>query len=179
MHTTYNRETLGSNPSGQIWQTKNQNVLINTTGRLGLIGPAIGGAPNVVKRLHGITELSLSNSIVKQNALADPNYRPYCMRCKHLVRMNKVATLYWRCKCGAEHDEREPMNTPPSHFWIIYNPQSLTAPTKQYTSRQQADIVAEKMAYKHEGEKFYVLEVQYRSVTEANNGHLAVTKYEA
>lgn len=46
-------------------------------------------------------------SIVKQNAIADPAYCPYCMRCPGLRRMRKIETLYWKCSCGAEHDERE------------------------------------------------------------------------
>lgn len=46
-------------------------------------------------------------SIIKDNAKANPNYRPYCMRCSDLVRMTKVCELGWRCKCGASHDERD------------------------------------------------------------------------
>ena len=46
------------------------------------------------------------DSIVKLNAEKDPNYCPYCLRCLGLVRMVKVEPLYWRCACGAEHDER-------------------------------------------------------------------------
>jgi hypothetical protein len=45
-------------------------------------------------------------SQVRLNAEKDPNYLPYCMRCPRLVRMRKVAPFYWRCECGAEHDER-------------------------------------------------------------------------
>lgn len=46
-------------------------------------------------------------SPVKMNALQDPNYRPYCLRCSHLVRMVKVETMYWKCAvCNARHDER-------------------------------------------------------------------------
>lgn len=47
-------------------------------------------------------------SIISENAKADPNYCPYCMRCAGLVRMVKVEPLLWRCKCGAVHDERTP-----------------------------------------------------------------------
>lgn len=47
-------------------------------------------------------------SIILTNALKDPNYRPYCMRCRGLVRMEKIAPLFWRCKCGAEHEEKIP-----------------------------------------------------------------------
>jgi hypothetical protein len=36
----------------------------------------------------------------------DPDYAPYCMRCARLVRMVRVEPLYWRCECGAEHDDR-------------------------------------------------------------------------
>lgn len=46
-------------------------------------------------------------SIVRSNAEKDPNYCPYCMRCSDLVRMKKVNTLLWKCKCGAIHDERD------------------------------------------------------------------------
>lgn len=46
-------------------------------------------------------------SIVRQNAEKDPTYCPYCMRCKGLIRMKKIEHMYWRCFCGAEHDERE------------------------------------------------------------------------
>jgi hypothetical protein len=45
---------------------------------------------------------------VRENAEKDPNYRPYCMRCKKMPRMEKVAPFYWRCACGAEHDVRRP-----------------------------------------------------------------------
>ena len=48
-------------------------------------------------------------SLVKENALKDPNYAPYCLRCPGLVRMVKVEPLYWRCRCGAQHDEGKPM----------------------------------------------------------------------
>ena len=36
----------------------------------------------------------------------DPNYCPYCMRCRGLVRMKKVEDFFWKCDCGAIHDER-------------------------------------------------------------------------
>lgn len=45
-------------------------------------------------------------SIIADNAKKNPAYCPYCMRCDGLVRMVKIETLYWRCRCGAEHDER-------------------------------------------------------------------------
>jgi hypothetical protein len=43
---------------------------------------------------------------VRENAEKDPAYCPYCLRCPGLVRMRKVSAFYWRCSCGAEHDER-------------------------------------------------------------------------
>lgn len=45
-------------------------------------------------------------SQVRMNAEKDEAYRPYCMRCPGLVRMVKIAPFFWRCKCGAEHDEQ-------------------------------------------------------------------------
>jgi hypothetical protein len=45
-------------------------------------------------------------STVKENALKDPTYCPYCLRCPSLVRMKKVEPLLWKCHCGAVHDER-------------------------------------------------------------------------
>ena len=48
-------------------------------------------------------------SIVRMNAEKDPNYKPYCMRCSGLIRMQIVESFYWQCKCGAEHDERGPV----------------------------------------------------------------------
>lgn len=42
------------------------------------------------------------------NALKDPTYCPYCMKCYGAVRMTKVAPYLWEHKkCGAIHDERE------------------------------------------------------------------------
>jgi hypothetical protein len=46
-------------------------------------------------------------SIILTNAVEDSNYKPYCGRCTGLVRMQKIEPFYWRCTCGAEHDERE------------------------------------------------------------------------
>lgn len=48
----------------------------------------------------------MGDSTVRINAEKDPTYRPYCMRCPRLVRMKRVEPFYWRCACGAEHDER-------------------------------------------------------------------------
>jgi hypothetical protein len=49
--------------------------------------------------------ISERKSIVHQNALKNPNYAPYCMRCKGLKRMIKTGTLSWGCSCGASHKE--------------------------------------------------------------------------
>lgn len=49
----------------------------------------------------------MADSIIKRNALADPSYCPYCLRCKELVRMTKISHLLWGCLCGAIHDERD------------------------------------------------------------------------
>jgi hypothetical protein len=48
----------------------------------------------------------MSKSIIRINAEKDSTYRPYCMRCREFIRMNIVSRFYWKCKCGAEHDER-------------------------------------------------------------------------
>ena len=45
-------------------------------------------------------------TIMRKNAEKDPDYCPYCLRCSGLIRMKKVEPFLWRCKCGAEHDER-------------------------------------------------------------------------
>lgn len=52
---------------------------------------------------------SSSKSIVRLNAEQDPFYNPYCMRCPGLVRMAKQEPFLWKCKCGAVHDERQPI----------------------------------------------------------------------
>jgi hypothetical protein len=46
-------------------------------------------------------------SIVRQNAEQNANYAPYCLKCTSFDRMKKIEAFYWRCPCGAEHDERE------------------------------------------------------------------------
>ena len=46
-------------------------------------------------------------SIIRQNAEKDPNYKPYCGRCRGLVRMRKVRPFLWDCFCGAVHDEQD------------------------------------------------------------------------
>ena len=50
--------------------------------------------------------MTTTKSQVRINAEKDPNYCPYCLRCSTMARMTKVAPMYWRCRCGAEHDER-------------------------------------------------------------------------
>jgi hypothetical protein len=44
---------------------------------------------------------------VALNALLTEDYSPYCLRCSGAVRMRPVERFYWRCKCGAQHDERQ------------------------------------------------------------------------
>ncbi len=45
---------------------------------------------------------------IYENVIKDPNYAPYCGRCRCLVRMRKVEKLYWKCaKCPAVHDQRD------------------------------------------------------------------------
>lgn len=41
------------------------------------------------------------------NATKNPDYCPYCMRCPRNVRMVKVEPMFWICRCGAMHDERD------------------------------------------------------------------------
>jgi hypothetical protein len=53
-----------------------------------------------------MTDRQVVKSIVRMNAEKDPNYRPYCMRCSGLVRMRIVEDFFWKCGCGAIHDER-------------------------------------------------------------------------
>lgn len=50
--------------------------------------------------------MDIIQEIILKNGLKDPNYNPYCGRCKGLVRMQKVEHLYWRHHCGAVHDAR-------------------------------------------------------------------------
>lgn len=59
----------------------------------------------VLFRLGGIMS---HKSQVRLNAEADPYYRPYCLRCSTMVRMQKIGEMIWRCtSCGAEHDENK------------------------------------------------------------------------
>jgi hypothetical protein len=48
----------------------------------------------------------IAKSIVRINAEKNSNYCPYCLRCSGLVRMKKITAFFWKCKCGAVHDER-------------------------------------------------------------------------
>lgn len=45
-------------------------------------------------------------SLVALNALDNPNYKPYCLRCDRGRMTRIVEPFLWRCDCGAEHDER-------------------------------------------------------------------------
>lgn len=48
-------------------------------------------------------------SIIRQNAEKDSSYRPYCMPCPGLIRMQCIEPFYWKCRqCGSEYDERTP-----------------------------------------------------------------------
>jgi hypothetical protein len=44
--------------------------------------------------------------LIYQKAEADPEYNPYCLRCRGLVRMRWVAPFLWSCTCGAICDAR-------------------------------------------------------------------------
>lgn len=57
-------------------------------------------------------------------------------------------------------------NDPPTFYWFIYNPNALTPPTKQFNKVSVAEYVAEALAKKHPGEKFYVMKVEYVSLVE-------------
>jgi len=49
----------------------------------------------------------INKSLIRLNAESDPSYRPYCLRCKGIQRMEIVAQFAWKCPiCGAIHDER-------------------------------------------------------------------------
>lgn len=62
-------------------------------------------------------------SQVLLNAEKDPSYAPYCLRCPGLVRMVKIEPFFWRCKCGAMHDERKPIKLSDAQFvallWMV------------------------------------------------------------
>lgn len=55
----------------------------------------------------GMKMIFNQKSLVRENAEKDSSYCPYCMRCRGLVRMKKIEEFYWKCKCGAVHDERD------------------------------------------------------------------------
>jgi hypothetical protein len=89
------------------------------------------------------------NSAVRLNAEKDPNYCPYCMRCKGLVRMKKQAHMLWNCKCGAVHDER---------LFMAYN-HNGTKLMKKPASKLAAEV--ELREYKKQtGNDGYVEEVE-------------------
>jgi hypothetical protein len=48
-------------------------------------------------------------SQIQVNVLKDPCYRPYCMRCPGLVRMERTGYMKWVCyRCWAKHEEPVP-----------------------------------------------------------------------
>lgn len=48
------------------------------------------------------------NPVIVLNALLNPDYAPYCMRCRGLDRMRKVEGFLWtHDACGSVHDERQ------------------------------------------------------------------------
>lgn len=47
------------------------------------------------------------NFLVVANAIENPRYTPYCLRCTGLHRMQMIEPFLWRHHCGAEHDERQ------------------------------------------------------------------------
>lgn len=57
-----------------------------------------------------------NKSIMRLNTERDAFYKPYCMRCRGLVRMEIVKPFLWKCKCGAEHDERRHAD---GNSWIV------------------------------------------------------------
>jgi ribosomal protein L37AE/L43A len=55
-----------------------------------------------------ISDTPPAKSAVRENAERDSSYRPYCLRCPTLVRMEIVMRFLWKCSvCGATHDERD------------------------------------------------------------------------
>lgn len=49
----------------------------------------------------------IKRSVIYDNASANPNYCPFCLQCGAFERMQKIETMFWKCKnCKAEHDER-------------------------------------------------------------------------
>lgn len=47
------------------------------------------------------------NYVIVSNSLKDPNYAPYCMRCRGLLRMKLISPFLWKHKCGSVHDETQ------------------------------------------------------------------------
>lgn len=45
-------------------------------------------------------------ALIAKNVKKDPYYSPYCNNCSGLKRMQRVHYMYWRCDCGAVHDQR-------------------------------------------------------------------------
>lgn len=43
-------------------------------------------------------------NMASDNMRKDPQYAPYCMRCRGLVRMRRVSLTVAKCKCGAVHE---------------------------------------------------------------------------
>lgn len=63
-----------------------------------------GAWENARRQLHDIPH---GMSLVKENALKDPSYAPYCLRCQRVERMVRVEPMLWRCLiCQSTHDER-------------------------------------------------------------------------
>jgi hypothetical protein len=55
-----------------------------------------------------VVDLSKAHSyVIASNHNDDPNYAPYCMRCRGLHRMKVVEPFLWEHICGAIHDERQ------------------------------------------------------------------------
>jgi hypothetical protein len=49
-----------------------------------------------------------TKSQVRINAEKDSSYKPYCIGCSTMKRMEIVERFLWKCSvCGAIHDERE------------------------------------------------------------------------
>jgi hypothetical protein len=47
------------------------------------------------------------NFFVVSNAISNPRYAPYCLRCTGMQRMKLVEPFLWEHECGAVHDERQ------------------------------------------------------------------------
>jgi hypothetical protein len=56
-----------------------------------------------------LREVPHGMSLVRENALKDQSYAPYCMRCSTQTRMTRIKPMLWKCSapgCTAVHDER-------------------------------------------------------------------------